>query len=124
MKTYSLAALLLAAPLTAQQPTAPQQQTGHELSTEVHASQSTLSAHNNKTGNTHGTINQVESDTEIQIGNVIYESAQFHREIVAGKDYPATIETDKRGSPKKVDLVVGEKTYTYRITGTREAKAN
>jgi hypothetical protein len=35
-----------------------------------------------------------------------------------------TIETDKHGVAKKLDLMIGEKKYTYRVTGTREAKSN
>jgi hypothetical protein len=66
----------------------------------------------------------VQRDTEIQVGNLVYESSQIHKEVQVGKDYPATIETDKHGVAKKLDLIVGEKKYTYRITGTREAKSN
>jgi hypothetical protein len=66
----------------------------------------------------------VQSDTEIEIGNLIYESSQIHREIQVGKDYPVTIETDKHGAAKKLTLTVGEKTCTCKVTGTREAKSN
>jgi len=31
---------------------------------------------------------------------------------------------DKHGVAKKLDLIVGEKKYGYKITGTREAKPN
>jgi hypothetical protein len=61
----------------------------------------------------------VQRDTEIQVGNLIYESSQIHKEVQVGKDYP-----DKHGVAKKLDLIVGEKKYTYKITGTREAKSN
>jgi len=34
------------------------------------------------------------------------------------------IEADKHGAAKKLDVIDGEKKYTYRITGTREVKSN
>ena len=135
MKTYTLAAaLLLAVPVVAQQ-AAPQsaqpvaqpaaQLTGHILSAETHRSHHSTSVYNPSTGQTSsGGGTSIERDTEIQVGNLIYESSQIHKEVQVGKDYPVTIETDKHGVPKKLDLIVGEKTYTYRITGTREAKSN
>jgi len=66
----------------------------------------------------------VERDTEIQVGNLVYESSQIHKEVQVGKDYPVTVETDKHGAAKKLVLTVGEKTYAYKVTGTREAKSN
>jgi hypothetical protein len=66
----------------------------------------------------------VERDTEIQVGNIVYESSQIHKEVTVGKDYPVNIEADKHGVAKKLDVIDGEKKYTYRISGTREVKAN
>jgi hypothetical protein len=66
----------------------------------------------------------VQRDTEIQVGNLVYESSQIHKEVLVGKDYPVNIETDKHRSAKKLTLTVGEKTYSYKVTGTREAKSN
>lgn len=58
------------------------------------------------------------------MGKLVYEASQIHKEVQVGKDYPIEIETDKHGNAKKLDVIVGEKKYTYRITGTREAKSN
>jgi hypothetical protein len=133
VKAHTLiAALLLAVPLVAQQPAPPERQTpaqpavtGHVLSAETHRSHHTTSVYNSSTGQySHGGGTSVERDTEIQVGNLVYDSSQIHKEIQVGKDYPVTIETDKHGVAKKLTLTVGEKTYTYRITGTREAKPN
>jgi hypothetical protein len=44
----------------------------------------------------------------------------MYKEIQVGKEYPVTIETDKHGTAKKLTVTVGEKSYTYRITETRE----
>lgn len=66
----------------------------------------------------------VQHETDIQIGNVVYGSYQIHNEVQVGKDYPIEIEADKHGNAKKLDVIVGGKKYTYRITGTREVKSN
>jgi hypothetical protein len=134
MKTHTLAAaLLLAFPvaqLAAQQPAPPVAQsaaqlTGHVLSAETHRSHHSTSVYNPSTGQTSsGGGTSIQRDTEIQVGSLIYESSQIHKEVQVGKDYPVTIEADKHGAVKKLDLVVGEKKYSYRITGTREAKSN
>jgi len=124
------AALLLAAPViaqqAAQQPAPPATQlTGHVLSAETHRSHHSTSLYNPSTGQTSsGGGTSVERDTEIQVGNLVYESSRIHKEVQVGKDYPVSIETDKHGVAKKLDVIVGEKKYTYRITGTREAKPN
>jgi hypothetical protein len=112
---------------TAQQPAQPvtQQQTGHILSAETHRSHHTTSVYNSTTGQySHGAGTSVQRDTEVQVGNLVYESSQIHKEVQVGKDYPVTVETDKHGAVKKLMLTVGEKTYAYKITGTREAKSN
>ena len=102
---------------------AKQQQTGHVLSAETHKSHHTTSVYNSATGQySHGGGTSVQRDTEIQVGNLIYESSQIHKEVQVGKDYPVNFETDKNGVAKKLDVIVGEKRYTYKITGTREAK--
>jgi hypothetical protein len=131
MKAYTLAAvLLLAVPVVAQQaaqqPVQPAAQlTGHVLSAETHRSHHTTSVYNSSNGQySHGGGTSVERDTEIQVGNLVYESSQIHKEVKVGKDYPLSIETDKHGVVKKLDMIDGEKKYTYRITGTREVKAN
>jgi len=131
MKAYiCIAALLLTVPAEAQQAAQPaqpaiQQLTGHILSAETHRSHHTTSVYNSTTGQySHGGGTSVESDTEIQVGNLVYESPRVHKEVQVGKDYPVNIETDKHGVAKKLDVVVGEKKYTYKITGTREAKPN
>jgi len=135
MKIYTLiAALLLAAVLVAQQaaqqpaqsPAQPAAQlTGHILSAETHKSHHSTSDYNSATGQwSHGSGTSVQRDTEIQVGNLIYESSQIHKEVQVGKDYPVSIEPDKHGVTKKLDLIVGEKKYTYKITGTREAKSD
>jgi hypothetical protein len=103
---------------------ATQQQSGHVLSAETHKSRHTTSVYNSSTGQySHGGGTSVQRDTEIQVGNLIYESSQIHKEVQVGKDYPVNIETDKNGIAKKLDVIVGEKKYTYKITGTREAKS-
>jgi len=43
--------------------------------------------------------------------------ANLESAVLVGKHYPVTIETDKQGAAKKV-------AYTYKISGTREVKAN
>jgi hypothetical protein len=102
---------------------ATQQQTGHVLSAETHKSHHTTSVYNPSTGQySHGGGTSVQRETEIQVGNLVYESLQIHKEVQVGKDYPVNIETDKNGVAKKLDVIVGEKQCTYKITGTREAK--
>src|SRR6266446_9199684 len=124
MKTYTaIATMLFAVPIWAQQSAQPQ--IAHVLSAETHRSHHTTSVYNSSTGQySHGGGTSIERDTEIQVGNLVYESSQIHKEIQVGKDYPVTIETDKHGNAKKLMLAVGEKNYTYRITGTREVKPN
>jgi hypothetical protein len=135
MKAYTLiVALLSAVPVgawqAAQQPAQPvaqpaQQLTGHVLSAETHRSHHSTSVYNPSTGQTsYGGGSSVQRDTEIQVGNLVYESSQIHKEVQVGKDYPVMIETDKHGVAKKLDVIAGEKKCTYRITGTREAKSN
>jgi hypothetical protein len=136
MKVYVLiAALLLALPVAGQQaaqevakqPAQPttQQLTGHILGAETHKSHHTTSVYNSSTGQySHGGGTAVERDTEIQVGSLIYESSHIHKEVEVGKDYPVEIETDKHGIASKLGVIVGNKKYTYRITGTREAKSN
>jgi len=135
MKTNTfVVALLLTVPVAArqvpqeaaQQPAQPatQQLSGHVLSAETHKSHHTTSVYNSSTGQySHGGGTSVQRDTEIQVGNLIYESSQIHKEVQVGKDYPVNIETDRHGVAKKLDVIVGEKTYTYKITGTREVKS-
>jgi hypothetical protein len=136
MKTCTLiTALLLVVPVgarqAAQQPAqsaaqpATQQLTGHVLSAETHMSHHTTSVYNSTTGQYgYGSGISVQRETEIQVGNLVYGCQRIHKEVQVAKDYPVTIETDKHGVAKKLRLTVGEKTYTYRITGTREAKSN
>jgi hypothetical protein len=138
MKAYTLiAVLLLGAPVVpqqaAQQSAQPETQapaqpalTGHVLSAETHKSHHTTSVYNSSTGQySHGGGTSVQRDTEIQVGNLVYESSQIHKEVQVGRDYPVNIETDKHGAAKKLTLTVeGVKTYSYRVTGTREAKSN
>ena len=91
----------------------------------THRSRHSTSVYNSSTGqHSHGGGTSIERDTEIQVGNLVYESSQIHKEVQVGKNYPVNIETDKRGSAKKLDLIVGEKKYAYNITGTREVKSN
>jgi hypothetical protein len=135
MKVYSLiAALLLAVPVlgqqatqeVAKQPAQPttQQLTGHILSAETHKSHQTTSIYNSSTGQySHGGGTAVQRDTEIQVGNLVYESSHIHKEVGVGRDYPVEIETDKHGAARRLDVIVGDKKYTYKITGTREAKS-
>jgi hypothetical protein len=123
-----MTALLVTVPVLAQQTTQQAAQpavTGHVLSAETHRSHHSTSVYNPSTGQTSsGGGTSVQRETEIQVGNLIYESSQIHREVQVGKDYPVIIETDKHGVAKKLDVIVGEKKYTYRITGTREASQN
>lgn len=101
------------------------QRMAHVLSAETHRSHHSTSVYNPTTGqNSYGGGNSVERDTEIQIGNLVYESPQIHKEVQVGKDYPVTIELDKHGNAKQLALTVGGKTYTYKITGTREVRSN
>jgi len=115
-------------PTAAEQPAQPAAQpevTGHVLSAETHKSHHTTSVYNSSTGQySHGGGTSVERDTEIQVGNLVYESSQIHKEVQVGKDYAVNLETDKHGVVKKLDVIVGEKKYTYKITGTREAKSS
>jgi negative regulator of sigma E activity len=119
MKACTLiTALLLTVPVTAQQtaqqPEQPvaRQLTGHVLSAETHRSHHSTSVYNPSTGQTSsGGGNSIERDTEIQVGNLVYESSQIHKEVQVAKDYPVTIETDKHGVAKKLALIVGEKKY-------------
>lgn len=112
------AVVLLATPVFAQQPT------GHVLSAEAHRSHHSTSIYNSSTGQySHGSGVTVEGQTEIQVGNLIYQSPRIHKEVQVGKDYRVNIETDKHGTAKKLDVMDGEKKYTYRITGTREAQS-
>ena len=133
MKTCTLiAALLSVVPVSAQhaaqqpaQPVQPAALTGHVLSAKTHRSHHSTSVYNPSTGQTSsGGGTSIERDTEIQVGSLVYESSQIHKEVQVGKDYPVNIEMDKQGIAKKLDVVVGEKKYTYKITGTREAKSN
>jgi hypothetical protein len=114
MKTYTLAmALLLAFPvaqLAAQQPAQPVEQSAAQLT--GHPSTGQTSS---------GGGTSIQRDTEIRVGNLVYESSQIHKEVRVGKDYPVTIETDKHGVVKKLGVIDGEKKFTYKITGTREA---
>jgi len=87
---------------------------GHVISVETHRSQ-----HTTQNG---GFGTSISRDTEIQVGNLVYECSQIHRHIQVGKDYPITIGADKHGVAKKLILTVGEKKYIYRISGTREVK--
>jgi hypothetical protein len=121
-----LVCLFSAVLLGRQEPnTQPAQQIGHVLSAETHKAHHTTSVYNSQTGQwSYGGGNSVQRDTEIQVGGLVYESPRIHKEVQVGKDYPVTIETDKHGNPKNLTLTVGEKTYTYRITGAREAKSN
>jgi hypothetical protein len=122
-----LAALLTIPCTTAGQVAPPFAQpaaTGHVLSAETHRSHHSTSVYNSGTGQySHGSGVSVERDTEIQVGNLVYESSEVHKEVQVGKDYPVAFETDKHGIVKKLAVTVGEKTYAYRVTGTREAKA-
>jgi hypothetical protein len=115
-----VATLLFAVPVVAQQ-----HLTGHILSAEKHRSHHSTSVYNSSNGQwSQGGGTSVQRDTEIQIGNLVYEASQIHNEVQVGKDYPVEIETDKHGTAKKLDVIVGGKKYTYRIMGTREAKSN
>jgi hypothetical protein len=127
MKAYALIAVLFAVPVVAQQAAQQpaQQLTGHVLSVERHKSNHSTSVYNSSNGQySHGVGTSVERDTEIQVGNLVYESSQIHKEVQVSKDYPVNIETDKHGVARRLDVIDGEKKYTYRITGTREAKSN
>ncbi len=135
MKAYTLVAVLLmtasfdtqmraqqSQPANQESAAATQQLTGHVLSAETHRSHHTTSVYNSSTGQySHGGGNSVQSETEIQVGKLIYESAQIHKEVQVGKDYPVVVETDKHGVAKKLDVMIGEKKYTYHLSGTREA---
>jgi hypothetical protein len=129
-QAFNLAAMFLTVPAAAQQAVPPPtltatQLAGHILSAETHSSHGTNSSYNQATGKwSHGSSNAVESATEIQVGNLVYESPRIHKEVQVGKDYPVNIEIDKHGVAKKLDVMVGEKKYTYRVTGTRETKSN
>jgi hypothetical protein len=115
-------ALLFAVPLVAQQPA--HQLTGHILSAEKHRSHHAATIYSSTGESSNGGGISVQRETEIQIGNLVYGASQIHHDVQVGKDYPVEIETDKHGTAKKLDVIVGEKKYTYRITGIREAKSN
>jgi hypothetical protein len=93
MKAHTLAAvLLLAVPVVAQQaaqqPVQPAARlTGHILSAETHRSHHTTSVYNSSNGQySHGGGTSLERDTETQVGNLVYESSQIHKEVTVGKD--------------------------------------
>jgi hypothetical protein len=113
--------LFFALPIAAQQS---QPLTGHILSAEKHRSHHATTIYSSTGESSNGAGISVQRDTEIQIGNVVYGASQIHNEVQVGKDYPVEIETDKRGTAKKLDVIVGGKKYTYRITGMREVKSN
>ena len=124
MKAWTfVATLLFAVPVVAQQ-AAQQQPTGHILSAEKHRSHHATTVYSSTGESSNGGGISVQRETEIQIGNLVYGASQIHNEVQVGKDYPVEIETDKHGAAKKLDVIVGGKKYTYRITGTREAKSN
>ena len=124
MKTCAfVASLLFAVPVVAQQ-AVQQQLTGHILSAEKHRSHHATTIYSSTGESSNGGGISVQRDTQIQIGNVVYGTSQIHKEVQVGKDYPVEIETDKHSTAKKLDVIVGEKKYTYRITGIREAKSN
>jgi hypothetical protein len=101
---------------------ATQQLTGHVLSAESHSARHATSLYNSSTGQySRGRGTSIQSETEIQVGKLVYESAQIHKEVQVGKDYPVVVETDKHGVAKKLDVMIGEKKYTYHLSGTREA---
>jgi hypothetical protein len=120
-----VAALLFAVPVVAQQPAQPTQQlTGHILSAEKHRSHHATTIYSSTGESSNGGGISVQRETDIQIGKVVYGSSQIHNEVQVGKDYPVEIETDKHGTAKKLDVIVGDKKYTYRIAGMREVKSN
>jgi hypothetical protein len=124
-----VATLLFAVPFMAQQAEQPaqpttQQLTGHILSAAKHRSHNATTIYSSTGESSNGGGFSVQRETDIQIGNVVYGSYQIHNEVQVGKDYPVEIETDKHGNVKKLDVIVGEKKYTYRIMGTREVKSN
>jgi len=124
MKAWTfVATLLFAVPVVAQQ-AAQQQLTGHILSAEKHRSHHATTVYSSTGESSNGGGISVQRETEIQIGNLVYGASQIHNEVQVGKDYPVEIETDKHGAAKKLEVIVGGKKYTYRITGTREAKSN
>jgi|HubBroStandDraft_2_1064218.scaffolds.fasta_scaffold813303_1 hypothetical protein len=107
MNPYTLIApLLLAVPVaqqTAQQPEQPvaqpagQQLTGHVLSAETHRSHHSTSVYNPSTGQTSsGGGTSIQRDIEIQIGNLVYESSQIHKEVQVGKDWKQTDGREKK----------------------------
>jgi len=102
--------LLLAATIVAQQPTlptmSPAQPMGHIQSGEL----------------TFLCGDAVLHETWIQVGNLVYASPQIYKEVQMDKDYPVNIKTDKHGVAKKLEVMVGEKKYTYRIRATYEVK--
>jgi len=118
-----VATLLFAVPVVAQQ-AAQQQLTGHILRAEKHRSHNAATIYSSTGESSNGGGISVQRETEIQIGNVVYGASQIHKEVQVGKDYPVEIESDKHGTAKKLDVIVGEKKYTYRITGIREVKSN
>jgi hypothetical protein len=122
-----VATLLFAVPVVAQQaaqPATQQQLTGHILSAEKHRSHHATTVYSSTGESSNGGGISVQRDTQIQIGNLVYEASQIHKEVQVGKDYPVEIETDKHGTVKKLDVIVGQKKYTYRIAGTREVTSN
>lgn len=120
-----VATLSFAVPVVAQQAVQPAQQlTGHILSAGKHRSRNATTIYSSTGESSNGGGISLQRETDIQIGNVVYGAPQIHKEVQVGKDYPVEIETDKQGNVKKLDVIVGEKKYTYRIMGTREVKSN
>jgi hypothetical protein len=126
MKAWTFAAtLLLAVPVVAQQAAQPAHQlTGHILSAEKHRSHHATTIYSSTGESSNGGGISVQRDTEIQVGNLVYGASQIHNEVQVGKDYPVEIETDKHGNAKKLDVIVGEKKYTYSSTVILEVKLN
>ena len=84
-----------------------------------HRGGGTTSSYDYQTGKwSHGTVNSSTShtDTEIQVGNLIYVTERSCKGVQAGMDFPAQIEKNK------IKLLVSDKMCEMRIAGTQEAK--
>lgn len=131
-KLMLLAFLFSASAIVAQQPSQPgsQQPTAHVLGIGTHKTHSTDSyidpgaSSGGKPLTKDADATWTQRVTVIQIDKLIYESPQIHKEVQDGADYPVTVENDKHGVPKKLILTVGNKTLTYSVARTREAKSN
>jgi hypothetical protein len=118
VKFASLAAILVLGATLA----AGQGLTAHVMGTGSHPGGSYTSTASVWDG--HAWIHPTESttvhETEVRVGHLIYTLRGHYDRVKVGQDYPAIMQTDKKGNVKTVTLEVGDKKCKYRVSGLRE----